>query len=350
MSEHRKPAVNTAGSAAERTMSDRVSLTEIAALAEVSEATVSRVMNRRPGVAPATRAAVERALQRLGYVRSLEGQFVAVLAPTLVNPFFARLGEHIADELTPYGIRTIACAIGPGPVQERDFVAMLVEIGIAGAIFMSSSNTIRHADRTPAEVLTTRRVPFVTVNGSFDDYESPTFSTDETIAAKLAVDHLHSLGHTRIGLAVGPAGNIPSDRRVEGFVRAMAEAGLADVEELIARQFYTTDGGRHAADDLLARGATGIIAGSDAMALGAIQAARRSGLRVPEDVSVIGYDDDTVLEFTDPPLTTIRTPVEKLAEESARAVVAMVSGRSVESRELFFDPELHLRRSTGPVR
>jgi DNA-binding LacI/PurR family transcriptional regulator len=327
--------------------SPRIALAEIAAIAEVSEATVSRVMNRRYGVATATREAVERAMRELGYERRINGQLVVLLTPSLTNPFFARLGDRIQSELAPYGLRTIICPIDAGTADEREYVTLLAESGIAAAVFMSSSNTVRSSDKSPAEVLSGRGVPFVTINGNFEGVSSPTLSTDEGLAAQLSVDHLAGLGHRRIGMAAGPVGNIPADRRVDGFVRAMESLGVDDAD--VVRQFYTIDGGRHAAEQLIDLNVTAIIAGSDEMALGALQAAERAGLSVPHDLSLVGYDDNPLLDFTNPPITTIRPPIDRIAEQTGRSIVAMISNRPVQLTEMFFDPELHLRKSTGPV-
>ncbi|MET0812828.1 MAG: LacI family DNA-binding transcriptional regulator [Microbacterium sp.] len=326
----------------------RASLAEIATAADVSEATVSRVINRRSGVAATTREAVERAMREIGVARPVAGQLVALITPNLSNPFFAHLGERIESELAPYGLRTVVCPVSSGTVHERDYVSVLVETGVAAIVFMSSGNTLRAFDRSPADLLSSRGVPFVTINGGFDGAPSPTFSTNEHVAARLAVMHLTTLGHRRIGLAAGPSGNIPSDRRTEGFVQIMTHLGVDDAAALVVRQSYSIEGGRHATEDLLRRGCTAIVAASDQMALGAYQAVERAGLRIPADVSVVGYDDDELLDFISPPLTTIRTPIARLAQETAQSVLTMVSGNEVEQREMLFDPELHLRSSTGP--
>lgn len=325
----------------------KASLAEIAVAANVSEATVSRVLNRRPGVALSTREAVERVMREIGVVRPVAGQLVALITPNLTNPFFAHLGEGIASELAPYGLRAIVCAVNPGTVHEQDYVEVLIDSGVAAIVFMSAGNTLRVFDRSPADTLALRGVPFVTINGSFDGVPAPTFSTNEHVAARLAVEHLTMLGHERIGLAAGPLGNIPSDRRIDGFRRETAHRKLAVAP--IVQQSYTVDGGRHAAEDLLALGCTAIVAASDQMALGAYQAVERAGLSIPGDVSVVGYDDDYLLDFTNPPLTTVRTPVIRLAEQTARSVLLLVSGAEVDTREMLFDPELRLRSSTGPA-
>ncbi|MFB7586896.1 LacI family DNA-binding transcriptional regulator [Streptomyces sp. NPDC056169] len=328
----------------------KVGITDVAAHAQVSEATVSRVINRRQGVSKKTREAVEQAMAELGYERVTQGQLVAVVTEFVSNPFFADVAERIESALAPHGLKTVLCPVFPGGVQELDFLTSLVDKGVAAVVFLSASNTVEGADTDGYELLRQRRVPYVGINGEFaDGVPAPVFSTDDALAAELAVDHLHRLGHRRIGMASGPAGNRPADRRVRGFVQAMGRRGLTDAERWVVRQSYSVEGGQAAASSLVGLGATGIVAASDFMALGAVRGIRRQGLSVPGDVSVVGYDGSTVTEFTDPALTTVRQPADRLALEVGRSVLALVSNREVPTGELLFDPELVIRASTGPA-
>lgn len=328
----------------------KVGITEVAARAGVSEATVSRVINRRQGVATRTRDAVERAMAELGYERQTQGQLVAVITELVSNPFFADVAERIETALAPHGLKTVLCPTFSGGVQERDFVVSLVEKGVAAVVFLSASNTVEGADTETYRILRERRVPFVGINGEFaDGVPTPVFSTDDVLAAEQAVDHLFRLGHRRIGMVSGPSGNRPADRRVRGFLEATARRGLTDAGDRVIRQSYTVEGGQAAVAPLLARGTTGIVAASDYMALGVIRGVRRQGRSVPGDVSVVGYDGSAITEFTDPPLTTVRQPADRLALEVGRSVLALVSNREVPTGELLFDPELVIRSSTGPA-
>nr|WSX48695.1 LacI family transcriptional regulator [Streptomyces sp. NBC_00974] len=328
----------------------KVGITEVAARAQVSEATVSRVINRRQGVSKKTRDAVEQAMAELGYERQTQGQLVAVITEFVSNPFFADVAERIESALAPHGLKTVLCPAFPGGVQERDFISALVDKGVAAVVFLSASNTVEGSDTETYELLRQRRVPYVGINGEFaDGVPTPVFSTDDALAAELAVDHLHRLGHRRIGMASGPAGNQPADRRVRGFLESMAKRGIEDPERWVVRQSYTVEGGQAAVGPLLALGATAIVAASDYMALGAIRGVRRHGRSVPGDVSVVGYDGSAITEFTDPPLTTVRQPADRLALEVGRSVLALVSNREVPTGELLFDPELVIRATTGPA-
>ncbi|MFJ8297162.1 LacI family DNA-binding transcriptional regulator [Streptomyces sp. NPDC094447] len=328
----------------------KIGIVEVAARAGVSEATVSRVINRRQGVAKRTRDAVEAAMTELGYERPVQGQLVAVVTEHVTNPFFADVAERIEAALAPHGLKTVLCPAFPGGVQEPEYIGAIVDKGIAAVVFLSSSNTVEGADVETYELLRARRIPYVGVNGVFaDGVDVPVYSTDDLLAAELAVDHLHNLGHRAIGMASGPVGNLPADRRVRGFLNAMAKKGLRDAERLVVRQSFGIEGGQSAAQTLLGLGATAIVAASDFMALGAIRGIRRQGRSVPDDVSVVGYDGSMITEFVDPPLTTVRQPADRLAQEVGRSILSLVSNREVPVGELLFDPELIIRASTGPV-
>ncbi|WP_420031450.1 LacI family DNA-binding transcriptional regulator [Streptomyces sp. cg28] len=322
-------------------------LAEIAKAAEVSEATVSRVINRKYGVSAATRQAVEEALRKVGYERPLDKRLVLMLTPNLKNPIFAHQAERIENELSPHGLTPIICPVYPGTPRERDYVESLVDAGIAAVVFLSSSNTLRDEDHRVVQFIESRGIPYVSINGGFPEFEAPVVSTDDWRVSELAVGHLHDLGHRRIGLLAGPTGNIPADRRVEGFQRALRRRGLDDSAELVSRQHFNVEGGQLAATTLLKRGVTGIVASSDEMALGAYRAVDRADLRVPHDVSVIGYDDSPMLDFIWPPLTTVRQPIERIAENVGRIVTSLIANRDVSADEVLIDPELRLRNSTA---
>ena len=249
-----------------------------------------------------------------------------------------------------HGFTPVLCTQTPGGVHEDDYTQMLLERSVSGIIFVSGLHADSLADHERYRQLTARGLPIVLVNGYADDIEAPCVSCDDLASSELAVAHLRALGHTRIGLAVGPERFVPALRKIAGFRQAMASVVRpADIEDLIERSLFTVEGGQAAAQRLLDRGCTAIVSGSDLMALGAIRAARAMGLRVPEDVSVVGYDDSPLVAFTDPPLTTLRQSVPAMGEAAVRALVDEISGQPAPRAEYVFRPELVVRGSTGAV-
>ncbi|KOX20175.1 MULTISPECIES: LacI family DNA-binding transcriptional regulator [unclassified Streptomyces] len=330
-------------------------LSDIAAQAGVSEATVSRVLNGKPGVATATRESVLAALDVLGYerpvrLRQRSAGLVGLITPELDNPIFPALAQVIGQALTRQGYTPVLATQTPGGSTEDELTDMLVERGVAGIIFVSGLHADTTADMTRYDRLRGKGVPYVLLNGFSPKVRAPFVSPDDRAAMRLAVTHLASLGHTRIGLAVGPKRFVPVLRKMEGFQKGMEERlGLApeESEELIQHSLYTLEGGQAAAGALISRGCTAVVCASDMMALGAIRAARQQGLDVPGDVSVVGFDDSPLIAFTDPPLTTIRQPVQSMGQAAVRALLEEVGGTPAPHSEFVFMPELVVRGSTA---
>ncbi|WP_326599389.1 LacI family DNA-binding transcriptional regulator [Streptomyces sp. NBC_01803] len=330
-------------------------LADIAVQAGVSEATVSRVLNGKPGVATTTRESVLAALDLLGYERPVRLQkrsegLVGLITPELENPIFPAFAQVICQALTRQGYTPVLATQTPGGSTEDELTGMLVERGVAGIIFISGLHADTSADMERYERLRGGGVPFVLINGFSPKVRAPFVSPDDRAAMRLAVTHLVSLGHRRIGLALGPERFVPVQRKIEGFLRAMEEElGMvtADARRLIEHSLYTLEGGQAAALALLARDCTAVVCASDMMALGAIRAARQHGLSVPEHCSVIGYDDSPLIAFTDPPLTTIRQPVFAMGQAAVRALLEEVGGTPAPHSEFVFMPELVVRGSTA---
>jgi DNA-binding LacI/PurR family transcriptional regulator len=162
----------------------------------------------------------------------------------------------------------------------------------------------------------------------------------------LAVRHLASQGHRRIGLAVGPDRFVPVIRKIDAFKDATEEF-VDEAKPPIVRTIFTVEGGRAAGTELIADGCTAIVCASDMIALGVVRAAQSAGLRIPDDISIVGYDDSPLMAFTDPPLTTVRQPVTGICQAAVSSLGAMINGSAPTSTELTFVPELVVRRSTG---
>ncbi|MFJ6620440.1 LacI family DNA-binding transcriptional regulator [Kitasatospora sp. NPDC091335] len=330
-------------------------LSDIAAQAGVSEATVSRVLNGKANVSATTRQNVLAALDVLGYerptrLRQRSAGLIGLITPELSNPIFPALAQVIEQVLSRHGFTPVLCTQTPGGSTEDELVEMLVDRGVAGIVFVSGL----HADTTAAHDrysrLAGRGVPFVLINGFSEKIDAPFISPDDRAAMWMAVQYLAELGHERIGLAVGQRRYVPVLRKIEGFTAAMREVlgrSQAEAEDLVHHTLFSVEGGHAAAGALLDKGCTAIVCGSDMMALGAIRAVRQRGLSVPQDVSVVGFDDSPLIAFTEPPLTTIRQPVEAMATAAVDALLEEVGGNAAQRGEFMFQPELVMRGSTG---
>jgi LacI family repressor for deo operon, udp, cdd, tsx, nupC, and nupG len=336
-------------------------LAEVAKYVGVSEATVSRVLNNKPGISDATRAAVLTALDVLGYERptKLRGErarLVGLVLPELQNPIFPAFAEVVAGALAKRGFTPVLCTRTAEGVSEAEYVEMLLDQHVSGIIFAGGAYAQAAADHDHYHTLLERNLPVVLVNAAFEDLGFPRVCVDDAHAVDQAYAHLTSLGHERIGLVLGPADHVPSGRKLAAFeanYRARAAERGEDGEDLrtvVARTMFSMEGGHAGTTRLLRAGVTAVICASDILALGAIRAVRRHGLNVPADVSVVGFDDSPFMNTTDPPLTTVRQPIESMGHAAVALLVTQIAGNSVPTEEMFFEPELVMRGSTGPVR
>ncbi|WP_372499520.1 LacI family DNA-binding transcriptional regulator [Streptomyces lichenis] len=334
---------------------DAPRLADIAVQAGVSEATVSRVLNGKAGVAGSTRHRVLAALDVLGYERPVRlrrrsAGLVGLVVPELTNPIFPAFAQVIEQVLAGHGYTPVLCTQMPGGATEDELVEQLEERGVTGIVFLSGLHADSAADPARYAGLTARGVPYVLINGFNERIDAHFVSPDDRAAARMAVHHLVELGHRRIGLAIGPTRHVPSRRKAEGFTQALADFLDLPPEQAEAwthSTLYGVEGGHAAASVLLDRGCTGIVCASDLMALGAIRAARTRGLDVPSGLSVVGFDDSPLIAFTDPPLTTIRQPVHAMATAAVNALLEEIQGNPVQRTEFVFQPELVVRGSTA---
>jgi DNA-binding LacI/PurR family transcriptional regulator len=328
-------------------------LAEVAQKVGVSEATVSRVLNGKPGVSDSTREAVLTALDVLGYERpsQLRGErarLIGLVLPELQNPIFPALAEVIGGGLAQRGFTPVLCTrTAGGGLSEADYVDMLLDQHASGVVFASGHCAELAAPHDHFRLLHSRGIPVVLINAGIDNLDFPCVSTDDVTAAGQAFRHLASLGHERIGLVVGPEDHMPSRRKLSAFAEHVERAGLTVAP--VEHSLFALEGGQAATTRMLKRGVTGIICGSDVLALGAIRAVRRAGLSVPGDVSVVGFDDSGWLNSTDPPLTTVRQPIESMGKAAVALLVNQMESASVDPEELLFEPELVVRGSTGPA-
>jgi len=241
----------------------------------------------------------------------------------------------------------VLCARTAGGLSEANYVDMLLEQHASGVVFTGGNFAEAAASHEHYRLLRARGVPVVLVNALVDNLGFPCVSTDDGSAALQAFTHLSALGHDRIGLVLGPEDHMPSRRKLAAFTAQAERTGLDVVP--VEHALFSLEGGQAAATRMLRLGVTGIICASDVLALGAIRAVRRAGLTVPGDVSVVGYDDSTWLNCTDPPLTTVRQPIQSMGSSAVALLVKQMETMPAHPEELLFEPELVVRGSTGPA-
>jgi DNA-binding LacI/PurR family transcriptional regulator len=304
-------------------------LDHVARAAGVSRATASRVVNGSPKVSPDVRRSVERAIERLSYVpnraaRSLvtrrsDSIGVVITEPTgrlFDDPFFPRLLRGISAELAGRGLQLVL--LMPETPSDVTRIERYLAAGhVDGALLVS----LHGDDPLPAR-LAAHGMPIVVGGRPPRQAHVPYVDVDNRQGARSAVDHLVALGRRTIATIAGPADMAPGVDRLIGYREGLAANGLTADPDLEAIADFSRDGGAAAMRILLARrpDLDAVFAASDLMAAGALGALRAANRRVPDDVAVVGYDDSPVATSTEPPLTSVRQPIEEMGREMARLV------------------------------
>jgi DNA-binding LacI/PurR family transcriptional regulator len=330
------------------------SLRDVASHAGVSVATASRVSTGSAPVRPETRERVERAMRELLYVardRPAESGAIGLLVPELGNPIFPALAEEMERRAAEAGYATILCNTAGSALREAEYVHMLLERRVPGMIFISSEVTDLRSDHSHYVRLLDEGARLVFVNGGSPRLDVTSVGVDERAAGRLATEHLLALGHTRIGFAAGEEHASPTREKAEGLQAALDAAGIDDDGRIVYTRFGV-EGGREAFRALMsANGSspTGIICSSDLMAIGVIREAAAQGLRVPDDLSVVGFDGIAAAEWTEPELTTVEQPIDEIAMTAVEALCALMESPEQALPNYVFRPRLRVSGSSAPV-
>jgi LacI family transcriptional regulator len=327
---------------------------DIAREAGVSTATISRVLNRRPQVAPATRERVLRIIRESGFAtnrtaRALSGGrtgLVGVTLPMIRASYFSTLAEGVADALYAHDLRAVLCPTRHEHEVEVGLLELLMHGTTEGAVLILPSES---SDELLA--LRDRGYPFVVL-----DPKTPlapgiaSVAAANAGAAALATAHLLELGHRRIGAIGGPAGWCATEERLAGYRAALAAAALPADPALVADADFEVRGGRHAARRLLAlpEPPTAILAFNDNMAVGVLQAAREHGFALPHELSVVGFDDAEHAALVSPALTTVRQPLKQMAWMAVELLRRLLEEGEAESLRVELEARLVVRESTAP--
>lgn len=277
---------------------------------------------------------------------------IGLLVPELENPIFPALAQAMETQAKAWGYASILCNTAGTSEGEAGYMHMLLERKVAGVIFISCEGADVQADHQHYYRLAKDGARLVFVNGAPPLIEAPVVGIDERAAGQLATAHLLELGHERLGFVAGPPRFLPTQQKAEGRVAALARAGLPAQPELVEYEAFGVEGGRRALRKLLALSEppTGVICSSDLMAIGALQEAYDQGIRVPEDLSIVGFDGIAAASWMQPPLTTIAQPVADVAEMAVNALWSLIEEPERHVPNFLFRPQLRHGRSTAPPR
>ncbi len=309
----------------------KITLEEVARLAGVSTSTVSRFLSGSHHVAEDKAALIQQSIKRLNYRPNLVARGLAkgrtmtvgVVTQEIVSTFFNEAMRGVEDGLIGHQYEAIFASARWEPEDEIQRLSAMEGRRVDGMILIHTGideDTLeRHADTVPMVVVGTRVASRKIHALAFDHYEG----------ARQAMQHLVELGHRRIAFIAGPAGRFDADDRLRAYQDVLREAGESFDPRLVAQGSFVEPGGLAAMNMLLDRGLpfSAVFAANDDSAYGAMLALYRRGLRVPDDVSVVGFDDIGHSAFSLPPLTTVKQPLRELGREAANAIVALIEGR-----------------------
>jgi LacI family transcriptional regulator len=334
----------------------RTTIRDVARLAGVSIATVSRVINGRPDVSADTREAVLRVIREHGFssnrsARALSAGrtgLVGMTVPFVHVAYFGGILAGASEALYEQDMRIVLCPTAHEHQREATLLERLMQGTTDGALLLLTTES--SAD---LKALRAKGYPFVVLDPRkpLDD-GIPSVSAAHWAGAKAATEHLLSLGHRRIGAITGPHGWHATVDRLDGYHAALAGAGLMPDPELVAKGNFTSESGHAAAAALLElpEPPTAIFAFNDEMALGAMQLARERGLRLPRDLSIVGFDDLEKAAIVVPALTTVRQPLAEMGRVAVSLLTRLLDNQRVEGLNLELATRLVVRESTAPPR
>ena len=329
---------------------------EIAVRAGVSQATVSRVINNKSNVHEETRRRVLKVIEELGYIpnaaaRSLVTQRttkIGLIVSDVTNPFYPELVEAVEGLARDNGYVTLLCNTQRDPSKDRVYARFLIEQRVAGVLFTS----VTPQSDAPQQFLRAG-IPFVFINRYLKDLAVPSVLTDNVGGAYRMTQYLLELGHSRIAFIRGLSHTTTSQDREAGYRRCLMDHGLKVEGVYLAQGDYSREAAYEATRRLLQLPAppTAIFCANDYMAFGALDAVCDRGLRVPDDISVVGFDNIALASLGSISLTTMEQPTAKMARRALEILLELIEGNALPQEPLveIYEPRLIVRRTSGPV-
>jgi LacI family transcriptional regulator len=327
---------------------------DIAKIAGVSSATVSRVINGSDIVRPATAERVRRVIDKLKFIpngsattlKYGRSRTYGLIVPDITNPFFPEFIQSFEGILADTNQNVLIATAGSHPSGMQKTIHRMLVGQVEGIALLASE-----IETAPIEAMINNRVPLVTMDRRLVGKGLSDVSVDSSGGMKQAVEHLHRLGHRKIAYIGGSAGPTISDHRLHSFVRAMGRIGLAVEAQFIRVGNYRISGGEAAMAELLGlkRRPTAIITANDLTAIGALRVIHRQGLSVPMDFSIVGFDDIELSDIVNPPLTTLHLPRHELARKFVDALKAFAPDPHAAGKKYKVETSLVIRLSTGPA-
>lgn len=329
---------------------------DVAVLANVSPITVSRVLNNPAAVSPATRARVEAAIEELGYIpnqiarslRSNRTNTLALVLTDITNPFWTTVARSVEDAASAQGFAVILCNTDENEAKQNDYLSVLLRKRVDGFLLVPA-----RSEPSAVERIQRQKVPVVVLDRCVPGATVDVVRSDSEQGAYALTQHLIDLGHRRIAMLSGPQDVSTAQERVQGYRRALEEAGIPVEESWILRGAYTVASGYESARDLLAQAEppTAFLGANNFIALGAMRAIREAGLGIPEDISLACVDDIPDWLVGEPFLTVAAQSPYDLGRRATERLLHQIREPEAHTpQEILLPTELIVRRSTGPAK
>lgn len=332
-----------------------VTIKDIARLAKVSTTTVSRVINHKSeGVSEDTRKKILDLVKELNYqpnalARGLvtkKTKTIGLIIPDISNPFFPDIARGVEDSANRQGYNVFLCNTDDNLDKESEYINALKEKYVDGIIFtLASIPKYEHILD-----LIKSGIPVVMMDRLIESKDIKGVFLDNFQGGYIATKHLIELGHTKIACITGPLQTKTAIERYEGYQKALMDAKIELDKSLIIESDYKMDGGIKAAEQLLKKKQmTGLFACNDLMAYGAYKAIKACGYKIPEDVSIVGFDDIQISQMLETQLTTIKQPTYDMGVSAAKMLISLIEEKRIRKKIVRFEPQLIIRQSTCAI-
>lgn len=334
----------------------RTTIKDIAEKTNLSITTVSLVLNNKPNkIAEKTKQKIFSAAKELNYIpnqvaRAMvknEINIIGLILPDIRNTFFADMAKGVEKEARIYNYRTMLCDTNNDNEKIYQYLEMLYQNGVKDVIVGDSDGGF--VNKKMFQMIDDFNMNVVFVDQVFENQDVSCVSVDNKKGGYLAANHLAGLGHKKIGCIAGSQNAKDSMERLQGFREGLIKHGIKLIDSMILYGDYTLESGVACAESLLNQDVTAIFAFNDMMALGTMQVAIERGIKIPENISVIGFDDILFSRFFPTPLTTIAQPVVEMSGEAVKLLIAGSAGKKYCPRRILFQPEIVIRNSTKKI-
>lgn len=330
----------------------RSTLKEVAKLAGVSTATVSNALNETKYVSEEVKDKINRAIEELNYqpnivaksLRVQESRIIGVLISDVANPFFSIVVKGLEEELSKSNYSILLCNTDSSVEKERKYLEVMIGKRVDGLVVSSAGNTgdyFRSLDKTG--------VPIVFLNRCPEFMNSDVIMTNNIQGAYSATEHLIRHGYGKIAIITGPSSISTGKDRLIGYKRALEDYGVALSDPLVKEGLFTIQSGYDKMKELMEQDMKpdAVFISNNSMTLGAYKYLKEAGIRIPDQIAVLGYDDPDWADIVEPPITTVRQPAYQLGVHAANLMLARINEKQVKREIMYMDTTLIIRRSCG---